>query len=152
MSENLSKIVNSASLLPQWDGQVHQLPIRVYYEDTDAGGIVYHSCYVNYAERGRTEYLRNLGYNQSDLVKEHDVLFAVRSMTVDFKSPAILDDLLTVETRCTSMKGASFTMGQRVMKGEELLVELEVRVASVSMAKKPKRVPTHITNSIQVVE
>ncbi len=147
-----SKKIEIASMLPQWDGLVHRLPVRVYYEDTDAGGIVYHSCYVNFAERGRTEYLRSLGYEQQDLAKEHNVIFAVRSMTVDFLRPAVLDDLLTIETRCVGMKGASFLMRQLVLRGDETLVELEIRVASVSMEKKPKRVPKHIVDAIQITE
>ena len=149
MSKDISKIYDPALLLPQWDGQVHKLPIRVYYEDTDAGGIVYHSVYVNYAERGRTEMLRAIGYDQSRLVEEENILFAVRSMNVDFRRPAVLDDLLSVETRIKDIKGASFVMDQRVMREEELLVGLEVKIASISTEKRPMRTPKHILDAMQ---
>lgn len=145
----MSEKYDPALLLPQWDGEVHKLPIRVYYEDTDAGGIVYHSVYVNYAERGRTELLRAVGYGQRDLVKQDDILFAVRSMHVDFKKPAVLDDLLVVETRCRDMRGASFVMEQNVKRDGELLVGLEVKIACISTAMKPCRVPAHIVAALR---
>jgi len=145
---DVSKKYDPALLLPQWDGHVHKLPIRVYYEDTDAGGIVYHSCYVNYAERGRTELLRALGYDHTNLVKEHEILFVVRKMTVDYRRAAVLDDLLVLETRCSQVRGASFIMDQRVMRGEDLMVGLDVKVACISTEMKACPVPEQIVHAL----
>ncbi|MDX1739062.1 MAG: tol-pal system-associated acyl-CoA thioesterase [Alphaproteobacteria bacterium] len=140
----MSDSCDPALMLPHWDGQTHKLPIRVYYEDTDAGGIVYHSCYVNFAERGRTEFLRAVGFNQSRLVEEVGVLFAVRSMEIDFKKPARLDDLVVLETRCEKFKGASFIMDQKIYLKDELLIDIKVRIACVSTDLRPCKIPEAI--------
>lgn len=88
-------------------------PVRVYFEDTDAGGVVYHARYVAFYERARTEMLRQYNYNQQQLLSEH-VAFAVRRMSVEYLFPARLDDLLEVETEIVSMGGASLTFAQRI--------------------------------------
>ncbi len=118
------------------DGQ-HVLTVRVYYEDTDFTGIVYHANYLRYMERGRTNYLRLLGADHRALFEETakeapGFAFVVRSMNIDFLKPARMDDVLEVFTEPQEVKGASITLHQRVMRGDELLVEASVRVAFIS--------------------
>ena len=136
------------------DGEIrdgrHLLTVRVYYEDTDFTGIVYHANYLRYMERGRTNYLRLLGADHRVLFEETEkeapgFAFVVRSMTIDFLKPARMDDVLEVLTEPKEIKGASITVQQRIMRGVELLVEARVRVAFVSDGRarpipKPLRV------------
>jgi len=123
------------------DGEIrdgrHVLIVRVYYEDTDFTGIVYHANYLRYMERGRTNYLRLIGADHRALFEAAEkeapgFAFVVRSMQIDFLKPARMDDVLEVITEPEVVKGASTTVRQRVMRGEELLVEARVRVAFIS--------------------
>jgi acyl-CoA thioester hydrolase len=123
------------------DGEIrdgrHVLTVRVYYEDTDYTGIVYHANYLRYMERGRTNYLRLLGVGHRALFEETEkeapgFAFVVRSMTIDFFKPARMDDVLEILTEPQEVKGASITVHQRVMRSDDLLVEARVRVAFVS--------------------
>ena len=90
----------------------HDMKIRIYYEDTDAGGVVYHGSYLNFAERGRTEFLRDIGHQNSDLRKEFGVIFVVKHMDIEYVSPGFLDDILRLETSIEEMKNSSFVMRQ----------------------------------------
>ena len=120
---------------------VHRFPVRVYYEDTDFSGAVYHAGYLRFLERGRTELLRDLGVDQASLFAAEPPLgFAVARLEVDFRRPARMDDLLEVETRVAAVAGASLTMPQRVTRGGVILVEATVRVAAVSRGR-PTRLP-----------
>ncbi|KAA2234398.1 tol-pal system-associated acyl-CoA thioesterase [Salinarimonas soli] len=111
---------------------VHRLPVRVYYEDTDFSGVVYHASYLRFMERGRTELLRALSVAQSDLhTDDAGLAFAVRRMTIDFRRPARMDDLLEVATRPHEMRGASMILAQEVRRSDEVLVSAEVMVAAV---------------------
>ena len=131
------------------DGR-HVLAVRVYYEDTDFTGIVYHANYLRYMERGRTNYLRLIGADHRALFEATEkeapgFAFVVRSMTLDFLKPARMDDVLEVVTEPEEVKGASITLRQRVVRGDELLVESSVRVAFISGGRarpipKPLRV------------
>src|SRR3954471_2142872 len=127
------------------DGAVHRQPIRVYYEDTDAGGIVYHSNYLRFAERGRPEVLRALGSAQTALFKTEGVAFAVRKCEIDFRWPARLDDLLEVETRIADIGGASIEFEQAiVMAGtteRRLLVRILLTVFCTNPQGRPVRLP-----------
>jgi len=123
------------------DGEIrdgrHFLIVRVYYEDTDFTGIVYHANYLRYMERGRTNYLRLIGADHRALFEAAaseapGFAFVVRSMSIDFRKPARMDDLLEVVTEPEEVKGASITLNQRVMRAGELLVGARVRVAFVS--------------------
>ena len=123
------------------DGEIrdgrHVLTVRVYYEDTDFTGIVYHANYLRYMERGRTNYLRLLGADHRALFEETEreapgFAFVVRSMKIDFLKPARMDDVLDIITAPAAVKGASTMLRQRIMRGDELLVEADVRVAFVS--------------------
>ncbi len=118
------------------DGRHHQR-VRVYYEDTDFTGIVYHANYLRYMERGRTNYLRLIGADHRVLFEETQkeapgFAFVVRAMTIDYLKPAKMDDILEVVTHPGEVKGASIVLKQKVMRGEELLVASDVRVAFVS--------------------
>ena len=123
------------------DGEIrdgrHVLTVRVYYEDTDFTGIVYHASYLRFMERGRTNYLRMIGADHRALFEEAakeapGFAFVVRSMTIEFLKPARMDDILHVITMPEEVKGASAMLCQCVMRGEELLVEAHVRVAFIS--------------------
>jgi acyl-CoA thioester hydrolase len=118
------------------DGR-HVMAVRVYYEDTDFSGAVYHASYLRFMERGRTNYLRLLGADQRALFEETEkeapgFAFVVRSMRIEFLKPARMDDLLEVITEPQGVKGASILLHQTVMRGAELLIEADVRVAFVS--------------------
>jgi acyl-CoA thioester hydrolase len=126
---------------PDLDGEIingmHVMPVRVYYEDTDFSGVVYHASYLRFMERGRTNYLRLLGTDQRALFDETEkeapgFAFVVRSMNVEFLLPARMNDLLEIETEPQEVKGASITLRQRVTCGGDTLVEAQVRVAFVS--------------------
>ena len=123
------------------DGEIrdgrHIQPVRVYYEDTDFSGVVYHASYLRFMERGRSNYLRLLGADQRALFEEvakeaPGFAFVVRSMQLDFRKSARMDDILEIVTTPSEVKGASITLHQKVMRGEELLVEAHVQVAFVS--------------------
>ncbi len=123
------------------DGEIrggrHLLLVRVYYEDTDFSGVVYHASYLRFMERGRTNYLRLLGADQRALFDEVEkeapgFAFVVRSMQIDFRKPARMDDVLEVVTAPVEVKGASIVLHQRVNRGGEMLVEATVQVAFVS--------------------
>ncbi len=128
-------------LWPHLDGKIrdgrHVMSVRVYYEDTDFSGIVYHASYLRFMERGRTNHLRLLGADHRALFEEVEqeapgFAFVVRSMQIEFLKPARMDDVLQVTTAPEEVRGASITLHQRVMRGDELLIEAHVRVAFVS--------------------
>ena len=117
---------------PMTGADAHRLPLRVYYEDTDFSGFVYHASYLRFMERGRTELLRGLAGDQSDLHADGTgLVFVVRKMTLDFLKPARMDDLIEVHTRSSELRGASMHLAQEVRRGEDVLVRAEVVVACV---------------------
>ncbi|HEV7256808.1 MAG TPA: tol-pal system-associated acyl-CoA thioesterase [Bosea sp. (in: a-proteobacteria)] len=121
--------------------KVHQIPVRVYYEDTDFSGVVYHASYLRFMERGRTELIRALGVEQRELFDGDTALgFAVRSMQIEFLRPAVMDDMLTIETRSVAARGATMDVEQRVLRGEEVLVTANVKVACVG-GGRARRIP-----------
>lgn len=113
----------------------------VYYEDTDASGLVYHASYLRFAERARTEMLRGYGFAQSRLWEETGIAFVVRRAVVDFRLPARLDDHLQVLTWLTKLHGASFDMQQVIRRGETVLVHLTLKLACICRAGRPARLP-----------
>lgn len=121
-------------------------PVRVYYEDTDAGGIVYYANYLKFAERARTEFIRALGVRQQEGLDAEDCCgFAVRHCDIDYLAPAVLDDELVVTCRIIELKGASAVMHQEVLRGEQVLVTLDVKVVYLSLkAKRPVRIPREL--------
>ena len=125
--------------LPHLDGEIrdgrHHMQVRVYYEDTDFSGIVYHANYLRFMERGRTNHLRLMGAEQHALFAEAETpsfAFVVRSMKLDFLKPARMDDVLDIVTWPIAVKGASIVLAQEVRRGAEVLVTAEVRVAFIS--------------------
>lgn len=107
-------------------------PIRIYYEDTDAGGIVYHSNYLKFFERTRTEFLRALGWNQQQLTQDGVCAFVVSGLSIRYRRPARLDDNIVVTAKITRIRRASFTIEQKALKDETLLAHGEVDVACIS--------------------
>ena len=122
--------------------KIFSLPIRVYFQDTDAGGVVYHASYVNFMERARTEWLRTHGYSNAGLMKEFGVVFVVRSLKLDYLKPALLDDLLSVTAQIKEIGRSRLNLLQSVLRGNELLTEAEVHLVCVSLQGfKPVSVP-----------
>lgn len=109
----------------------HRFPIRIYYEDTDAGGVVYHANYIKFAERARTEALREAGLHQSTLWDSDNIGFVVRRIGVDYTKPARLDDLLSVETTLTEFGKASVTLSQVVKRADDVLATIHVKLAII---------------------
>ncbi|MBQ2811379.1 MAG: YbgC/FadM family acyl-CoA thioesterase, partial [Alphaproteobacteria bacterium] len=106
-------------------GSKFVFPIRIYYEDTDAGGVVYYANYLRFAERTRTEFLRHLGFgNQQEILEKDRFAFMVRHVEADYRAPAVLDDLLTVSCEMIEQKGATATLLQEIKRGEDVLVEV----------------------------
>lgn len=125
----------------------HLLPVRVYYEDTDFSGIVYHASYLRFLERGRTDSLRLAGVAQSGLQDGAGIVFSVRRMTIDWLRPARMDDILTVETRTAEVRGASIAIAQRILRGDELLLTADVVVAAIRDGR-PVRIPEGLRRAL----
>ena len=129
--------------------KVFVFPIRIYYEDTDAGGIVYYANYLRFAERVRTEYLRCLGCSQQNVLEEEKCGFTVRKCEIEYLRPALFDDELIVTCEMREIKGASAIMYQEVYREDELLATINVKVAYVNLTKKrPTRIPENLIDKI----
>ena len=122
--------------------------VRVYYEDTEFSGRVYHASFLRFLERGRTEWLRRRGFAHRDLAEGSGVMFAVRSLKIDYLMPAMMDDLLEVETRAAVVRGASIAFHQRVMRADKELVTAEALVASLRDGR-PARIPAELRLRLQ---
>ncbi len=118
--------------------------VRVYYEDTDSGGVVYYANYLKFAERARTECLRTNGIEQRELAEKEGIAFVVRSVEAEFLRPARLDDRLTIETRLVDSGPASLRLQQEIRRGKEILVTLNVRLGVVDAKFKPARLPADL--------
>ena len=127
------------------NGPAFRLPVRVYYEDTDAGGVVYYANYLKYLERARTEWLRAAGFGQTDLASERGLLFAVRSLSIEYRSPARLDDLLDVVARVGRVGGASIEFEQSIARESAELCRAQVRVACIDAETfRPRVLPADL--------
>jgi acyl-CoA thioester hydrolase len=144
---------------PNLDGEIraghHHMDVRVYYEDTDFSGVIYHANYLHFMERGRTNYLRLLGADHRALFEDAQseapgFAFVVRSMAIDFFKPAFMDDVLEIITTPTEVKGASIKLLQQCKRGDDLIVEASVRVAFVS-GGKAQRIPKALRLAMEVV-
>jgi acyl-CoA thioester hydrolase len=122
----------------------HRLGVRVYYENTDAGGIVYYADYLKFSERARTEMLRAIGCEQQDNGKNYGISFVVRTCNVEFFKPGKLDDWLEVVTEILMVRGASILMRQNIKKGNHELVLMEVKLACISSDGSPVRIPIRL--------
>lgn len=128
----------------------YSLGLRVYYQDTDAGGVVFHATYLDYFERARTEWLRELGFGIGELTREHGLLFIVREIHVKYFKPALLDDRLTITAGIEHLGRAQFTLDQRVLRSQDLLVQGQLNLACVTASDlRPARVPAGIRAALE---
>jgi acyl-CoA thioester hydrolase len=125
-------------------------PVRVYYEDTDSGGVVYHSNYLNFMERARTEWLRAMGFEQDVLIAEYNCLFAVHSMQLNFKRPAKFNDALVVRSQLLKAVGARMEFEQKIYRDDELLCDAAVKIACLDANRfRPMSIPPFLLTEIQ---
>jgi acyl-CoA thioester hydrolase len=137
---------------PAIRGLMHAMPLRVYYEDTDAGGIVYHANFLKFAERARTEMMRALGFAHSGLAAETGIVFTVRRVGADYLLPARLDDLLSVETRIVEIGGARVRLDQRVCRDGMLLASLDITIACIGPDGRPRRIPPALRAALALAD
>ena len=131
---------------------IHKMDLRIYYQDTDAGGIVYHSNYLDYAERARSEFLRDVGLPVNDLL-ERDVAFVIKKAEINYKSPARLEDLLTVHTSIGEIRGASMVMNQTIKRGDMELVDIVLQAVFVNpKTMAPIRIPTDLKEKFELYQ
>lgn len=134
------------------EGGAHLLPVRVYYEDTDFSGLVYHASYLRFLERGRSDFLRALGVGHAGLLARPDpAVFAVRRMTLDFLAPARIDDALLVRTRFLDARGARLIASQDIWRGDERLLAAEVEVVCLTPQGRPRRAPGDVAAALSAV-
>lgn len=132
---------------------VFSWPTRVYWEDTDAGGVVYHAQYLAFLERARSEWLRARGHGQELLRERHDLVFAVRAMRIDFRRPARLDDLLQVTVALRQCRSASLVIAQTVECDGERLLDAQVRVAALSAREfRPRAIPQPLLDQLVTLQ
>ncbi|NIW86605.1 MAG: tol-pal system-associated acyl-CoA thioesterase [Gammaproteobacteria bacterium] len=126
-------------------------PVRVYYEDTDSAGVVYYANYLKFLERARTEWLRSLGFEQDELKRRHNVLFAVSRLTIEYLKPARFNDMLSVGVRMQRRGSVSLTLGQAVRRGPDaVLCRSEVRIACVAAdTLRPCAIPTFVVSELK---
>lgn len=127
----------------------HVLPIRVYWEDTDASGIVYYANYLRFVERARSDLLRLAGISQQSLLEQDQVALAVRSCAVEYFRPARLDDELEVRSHVTELKGATVKTRQCVLRGDDELVRADVRIACIDLNGRPRRLPQAVLSALK---
>jgi len=130
-----------------------ELAVRVYYEDTDAGGVVFFPNYLKFFERARTEWLRSLGYEQSRMALDHQRIFVIRNLDMAYRKPARLDDLLTIRTLVTRVGRASIHFAQRALRGTELLAEGTIEVCCVDAdSLKPAGLPANLRATLEFIQ
>lgn len=131
-------------------GEPFVWPVRVYYEDTDAAGVVYYANYLKFTERARTEWLRALGFEQTDLAAEHAIAFVVRSAAIDYLKPARFNDGLQVTVELIKVGAGQIDLAQRVLRGDELLARAAVKVVCVGLPTfRPVRMPQVLATRIR---
>lgn len=128
---------------------VHIFPVRVYYEDTDVGGVVYYANYLKFAERARTEMLRTIGYSHSDMIEREGLAFAVRRCEADYIKPATFDDALEVHTGNIDIEAASLWMDQGIRRDGNELAHLRIRLVCLSREGRPARLPSGLKAALQ---
>jgi len=127
---------------PAPDLPAHAYPVRVYFEDTDAGGMAYHATYLRWAERARTEALRDMHLPHQAMIERHNAILVVRRLEVEYAAPARLDDPVVVETRVLAVRGVTMRLDQRMRRGETILAALGVELACVDRdTLRPRRIP-----------
>jgi len=131
--------------LGHFDGKTHILPIRLYYEDTDLSGVVYHANYLRFMERARTELFRMAGVSKmADLEADEPTAWAIREIAIKYLAPARLDDALAVHTICTAISGARLNAIQRIFCGDTLLTDARIEACIVTLTGRPRRIPENI--------
>lgn len=126
----------------------HELMVRIYYEDTDFSGRVYHAAYIRFMERGRTEWLRAMGYEHGLLAGDQGVVFVVRSLQIDYLAPAAIDDWLSIQTRVSAVRGAAIEFAQTVSRDGQTLVTAKVLVAALRNGR-PMRIPQELRERLE---
>jgi acyl-CoA thioester hydrolase len=145
-------VSNWPDLAGRIEGDTHVLPVRVYFEDTDFAGLVYHANFLKFCERGRSDFIRLLGVHHQALANPEQgepAVFVVRRIEIDYLRPARLDDVLEVVTRCEEIGGASLTLLQEVRRGETLIVRAKVVVVLVSSSGKPQRLGQLVRGALE---
>jgi acyl-CoA thioester hydrolase len=132
------------------EGREHRLAVRVYYEDTDFTGVVYHANYARYLERGRSDFLRLAGINHSELLAGDDpIAFAVTRLAIDFRAAARIDDALVVRTLYESVRGPRLLIRQRIVRGETVICEAEVHAACIGLDGRARRPPKGLVEALR---
>ena len=132
------------------DGVTYVFPLRVYYEDTDFSGVVYHASYLRFLERGRSEFLRSIGLGHDNLLKASEPLaWAVRRITIDFDKPARIEEALHVRTSLLELSGARMHLHQDIMRGADLLIKADVEVCVITLDGKPRRIPEMVRDKMR---
>jgi len=134
--------------LGHFDGKTHILPIRVYYEDTDLSGIVYHANYLRYMERGRTEFFRAVGIKLAALEDAQPTAWTLRKVQLEYFRPARLEDQLEVRTLCSAVTGARMTAEQKIYAGDTLLTRGTVEACIITLSGKPRRIPEDVRDKL----
>jgi acyl-CoA thioester hydrolase len=146
MNTELATQISTGHLVP---AAAFSLPVRVYYQDTDAGGVVYHSTYLNFMERARYEWLRELGFDIHSLVQIHKAIFMIRSLNIEYFKPALLDDLLHVTVQVTAVGRSRLTLTQQVLHGQIALAGAVVNAVCVGVdTLKPLSVPAPLRHKL----
>tara|TARA_Y100000590_G_scaffold122485_1_gene140216 strand:+ start:2772 stop:3170 length:399 start_codon:yes stop_codon:yes gene_type:complete len=123
--------------------------VKVYYEDTDAGGVVYYANYLKFLERARSEAIYSIGYSNSDLLSRHGILLIVKSCNIEYKKPAKFEDILYVTSEVTSFTKTSFLMKQNIFKNNELISEADIHLVAVDKNGKPLRIPDELKQKLE---
>jgi acyl-CoA thioester hydrolase len=132
-----------------FDGKTHVFPVRVYYEDTDFSGVVYHATYLRYMERARSEFLRLAGVHHQDMLKaEEPLVWAIRRIAIDYGKPAYIDDALTVRTQPTHLGGVRLRLSQEILRESQALTKASVEACIVTLKGEPRRVPAEIRGAL----
>jgi acyl-CoA thioester hydrolase len=132
------------------DGLEHVLPVRIYYEDTDFTGVVYHGGYVRFFERGRTDFLRLAGISHAGLLNRPDPLaFTVTRLSIDFRRAARIDDALQVRTRYEAVRGPRLFIRQRILRGDDLVAGAEVEAACIDLSGRARRPPADLVAALK---
>jgi acyl-CoA thioester hydrolase len=135
---------------PSGDPSPHRHRVRVYFEDTDSGGMVYYANYLKFAERARTEMLRAAGFNHAEMVADEGLMLVVRRVTAEYRRSARLDDELEIATSLVRSAGASLTLDQVIRRGPDTLVELTVTIACITRHGRPTRLPERVRAAIAI--
>ena len=122
---------------------------KVYYEDTDAGGVVYYANYLKFLERARSEAIYSLGFSNKELLEDHGILLIVKSCNIQYKQPAQLEDLLEISSEATSFTKTSILMKQLILKGKDLISEAEVHLVAVDKKGKPTKIPDQLKRKLE---